>query len=306
MITECAPAFMKYLRYIRSRCDERGLLAIGLGDWCQVGGNEPKAPLSVTDTITSMDIASKIAVMLSAVNMDKEAKYARGEAEKYRNAVRRELIDFNTLTVLGSCQTSQAMALYYGIFNPDEEEKAFNVLLDLVHKADDHIDLGVLGGRVIFHVLSRFGQSDLALKMITREDFPSYGNWIKRGATTLWEEFFSPDTENSQNHHFWGDISAWFIKAIAGINLNPSKTDVNEVLISPSFPSTLSYASGSHVAPLGEVISEWKRTEVGDITLTVSVPKDMRAAAVLPDGFAFENGKTEMPAASGTYRIIKK
>ena len=306
MITECAPAFMKYLRYIRSRCDERGLLAIGLGDWCQVGGNEPKAPLSVTDTITSMDIASKIAVMLSAVNMDKEAEYARGEAEKYRNAVRRELIDFNTLTVLGSCQTSQAMALYYGIFNPDEEEKAFNELLDLVHKADDHIDLGVLGGRVIFHVLSRFGQSDLALKMITREDFPSYGNWIKRGATTLWEEFFSPDTENSQNHHFWGDISAWFIKAIAGINLNPSKTDVNEVLIAPCFPSTLSYASGSHLAPLGEIISKWKRTEVGDITLTVSVPKDMRATAVLPDGFAFENGKTEMPAASGTYRIIKK
>ena len=25
--------------------------------------------------------------------------------------------------------------------------------------------------------------------MITRPDYPSYGNWIARGATTLWELF---------------------------------------------------------------------------------------------------------------------
>ena len=33
-----------------------------------------KAPLSVTDTIMSMDIASKIAILFDAVNMSKEAE----------------------------------------------------------------------------------------------------------------------------------------------------------------------------------------------------------------------------------------
>ena len=87
---------------------------------------------------------------------------------------------------------------------------------------------------MIFHVLSRFGYSDLAFKMITREDYPSYGNWVKRGATTLRENFL-PDNVASMNHHFWGDVSAWFIKCVAGIRPNPSKHNVNELKIAPSF-----------------------------------------------------------------------
>ena len=33
------------------------------------------------------------------------------------------------------------------------------------------------------------GEVDLAYNMIVRPDYPSYGNWVKRGATTLWEGF---------------------------------------------------------------------------------------------------------------------
>ena len=60
MIIESAKAIMSYLHYITTRKDEKGLIHIGLGDWCHVGrGSEyPKAPLEVTDTIMSMDIAN--------------------------------------------------------------------------------------------------------------------------------------------------------------------------------------------------------------------------------------------------------
>lgn len=96
------------------------------------------------------------------------------------------------------------MGLFYNIFEGEEKQTAFNVLLNFVHEADDHMDVGVLGGRVIFHVLSEYGYTDLALKMIIRLDYPSYGNWIERGATTLWENF-NPEFVNSPNHHFfWG------------------------------------------------------------------------------------------------------
>ena len=81
------------------------------------------------------------------------------------------------------------MAIYYNIFEPAERKAAFEQLINLIEEKEYHLDVGVLGGRVLFHVLTDFGYSDLAFSMITRPDYPSYGNWIARGATTLWEVF---------------------------------------------------------------------------------------------------------------------
>lgn len=303
MITESAVAFIRYLDYLSARKDENGLLHIGLGDWCHAGrgADDPKAPLEVTDSIISFDIADKIAFMLKAVgNTDGSAKAERFAAEM-RTAVRANLIDFNTLTVKGECQTSQAMALFYGIFEPEEKPKAFNALLRFVHEADDHLDVGVLGGRVIFRVLSDFGYADLAFKMITRTDFPSYGNWIARGATTLWESFL-PDSVDSPNHHFWGDISAWFIEYLAGINYNHDRISPNTVLIAPKFVDSLQNAEGFYEAPLGKIFCRWKRD--GDkIRLTLEIPEGVKAIYSF-EGY-FLTDCTDSELKTGEYLLEK-
>ena len=310
MITDSADSFIRYLRYLRSRCDGKGLLSIGLGDWCHVGEvKPPKAPLILTDSIMAKDIAGKISVMFGAVGMTREADYAREESEKYREAIRENLIDYATMTALGDCQSSQAMSLYYGVFDVSEENEAFKRLLEMIRAFDDHMDVGVLGGRVIFHVLSRFGYSDLALKMITRPDYPSFGNLIERGATTLWEKLVPDDDHlmqgNSRNHHFWGDISAWFIKRIAGINVNPSERNVNEVRISPSFVGSLDHASAYHSAPSGRVSVLWRR-EGEKVVVDLEVPNGMDATLTLDGGFAFEDGSDEIRVVSGSYVAYKK
>ncbi len=302
MITESAEAFLAYLRYLRTRCDEKGLLAIGLGDWCHVGGQKPKAPLIVTDSIMAMDIADKTALMLAAVGRTEDAAFARREWEAYRKAVRAELLDAEALHIAGDCQTSQAMGLYYGVFESSEKPAAFEELRKMIREADDHIDLGVLGGRVIFHVLSEFGCSDLAYRMITREDYPSYGNWLKRGATTLWENF-KPDCVSSMNHHFWGDISAWFIKCVAGLRLNPGKNDVNTLEIHPSFIQALDSTSAFHEAPAGKISVAWER-KGGEILLSLEIPEGISASAVLEEGYAFSDYDGTAPLTSGTYRIV--
>jgi len=302
MITESAAAFIAYLKYLRTRCDEKGLLAIGLGDWCHVGGTAPKAPLLVTDSVMAMDIASKMATLFDAINRETEAGFARDEALKYRQAIRKILLDARTMQVSGNCQTSQAMCLHYGVFEPEEEHAAVQGLLEQIHNADDHMDVGVLGGRAIFHVLTRFGYGDLAFKMITREDYPSYGNWLKRGATTLWETFH-PDRVDSMNHHFWGDISAWFIKCVAGIRLNPNGNDVNSVVIHPTFLSALQNAQAYHVAPLGKILVRWERSG-RRIRLIVCIPDGMDATAVLDAGFCFEDGAKKKRICSGEYAVI--
>ncbi len=306
MITESAEAFIKYLKYLESRKDEKGLIHIGLGDWCHVGRahENPKAPLEVTDTVISMDIAQKTAFMLDNVGQTEKAEYARKQFESYRKAIRDNLIDFNTMTVKGSCQSCQAMGLYYNIFEPEERQLAFDVLLSLVHKADDHIDVGVLGGRVLFHVLSEFGFADLAYKMITRPDFPSYGNWLERGATTLWENF-DPEFVDSPNHHFWGDISAWFIKWIAGINYNPDRNDITKLTIKPSFINELKNASAYYVSRFGKIEVSWARNGK-NIVLKITIPDGIKAQAELNDDYTFDDGSTSRVVYSGEYTLKAK
>ena len=305
IICESSAAFVKYLHYLTTRNDQDGLLSIGLGDWCNVGERyeKVKAPLIVTDTIMAIDIADKMAVMLDAVDMQAQADFARAVAAQYRNAFRAKLIDFDTMTVHGECQTSQAMAIYYNVFTADEKSAAFDRLLDLIKIADDHIDLGVLGARVIFHVLSDFGCADLALKMIARPDFPSYGYIVELGFNTLWERF-TREPVDSINHHFWGDITAWFVKAIAGIDYNPTATDLSRVDIKPHIVENLDDAAAYYDSNLGKIETSWVKQN-GKVTLTVSVPNEMTGTIAPQNGFVFEDGSTQKPLKCGTYTLVK-
>jgi len=160
-----------------------------------------------------------------------------------------------------------------------------------------------LGSRVLFQVLSRYDHSDLALKMILHPTFPSYANWLERGATTLWEGFRETGV-GSMNHHFWGSISAWFIKCLAGIQFNPHLHNTGEVEISPAFVEALDHAEGFYEAPAGKIAVSWKREKEG-VLLTLEIPEAMQATAVAPNGYRFADGTAEKTVTSGNYPMIK-
>ena len=315
MIQETAHALIKYLHYLTTRTDEDGLIQIGLGDWCQPDVSTPTAPLALTDTLMSMDIAYKTAFMLQAIDRETDAQEANRIYLAFRSAAVAHLIDHDTATAAGNCQTSQAMCLHYRLFTEEETPKAVQKLLDLIHQDGDHMNVGVLGGRVIFHVLTRFGYGDLAYRMITREDYPSYGNWLKRGATTLWENFAPADAGfhdgtnvkrvSSMNHHFWGDISAWFIKDVAGIHFNPTGKDLHDLRICPAFLTALQFAESCYTAPDGKIYVRWEKTGEG-VTLILEIPEIIQACAVLPAGYCFADGQHTMQVHSGSYSIRKE
>jgi alpha-L-rhamnosidase len=306
VLKDNATAMFRYLNYLSNSFNNEGLLTLGLGDWCipNRGADQYKAPLEFTDTVMSMDICKKASYIFDVLNMDLQKSFADGLYNKLRTNVREKLIDFGTMTAAGNCQTSQAMAIFYDVFDNGEKQAAFEKLLKIIEQSNGHMDTGIIGARVIFHVLSAFNRSDLAFNMITRQDFPSYGNWVARGATSLWEDF-QPQGGSvaSLNHHFFGDISGWFIKWIAGINLNPYKNNVNEVNITPKFIASLDYAKGFHIAPTGEIKVEWKR-ESDYITLIVSVAENITGRIILENGLVFEDGLSVKKVASGTYKII--
>jgi len=250
----------------------------------------------------SIDIAEKMAFLFGQLGMTHQQNFALDIVLDFKAAFREHLIDFETMTVAGNCQTSQAMALHYGIFNPEEEQTAFARLLKLIREQDGFMDVGVLGGKVLFHVLTRFGYTDLALAIMIRPEYPSYGNWVAQGATSLWEDFMEDPA--SLNHHFWGDISAWFIKALAGICYNPDGTDWNRVDICPHFPEAMDDASAWFDSNCGRIASKWIR-EADKVLLTLDIPAGIQGQLILKDGWHLENGETTCPAVSGTYVIHK-
>lgn len=269
-----AESAFRYLSYLSTNRTERGTVDLFLGDWCPVGNNR-KATTEFTDSVYAMLICEKSAFIFDVLNMPLQKQFALALYDEIRNATREHLIDKENLIADVKCQTSQAMAIYYNVFDECEKDKAFEILLDMIHENNDFIDFGILGARVLFHLLSDRGYSDLAYKMICRPEWPSYGNFIEKGYTSLPENFVIDEADiHSLNHHFYGDISNWFISKVAGLKYNPDATDCKNLVIEPSFIATLDYAKASFESPFGNIECGWERDESG-IRVTVRKPAEI-------------------------------
>ena len=283
ILTENADAILRYLHYAEGKRDENGLLAYGLGDWCPIGG-KVKPSLKFTDSVTIIACAGMAAFIFDVLGKTEAKEYALRLRDGLRVSVRESLIDRTACIADTDCQTSQAMALFYGLFDENEKEKATAHLIDMIHKNGDFLDTGILGARVIFHVLSEAGESGLAWKMITRKEYPSYGAFVGFGETTIPEAFGLPgEWFYSHNHHVFCDIKNWFISSVAGLRYNPDGRDHKHAVIKPAFIGGLAFAEASYASPSGEIFVRWDRTGNG-ADIHVRTAEGITAEVVLPDG----------------------
>lgn len=306
VIKDNSAMIMRHLYFQKIKMDNDGLLDYGLGDWCAPLKTEENRdydmPRKFTSTAFECITAKRAAELFEITEQYPEAEYANSLAEELKNNIRKHLIDFDTMTVIGESQTSQALAMYAGIFNEDEYAKAGERLLEIINMDNVANTCGVIGLRVIYHVLIGMGKGDVAYKLITSTARGCYGSWIKAGATSMWESFPHDDGSymNSQNHHFLGDIGSLFIQAIAGIRPNPHLKDLAEFEITPDFITDLDYAKASFESKFGTLKSYWKRD--GDsIKLEVCVPDGMYGYLKLPHGYVSDLGDKKLIV--GCYEI---
>lgn len=270
IIEENATAMLRYLEYVSRKRDEKGIVAIGLGDWLPVvrndGGKQSDASLGFTDSVMVLDMCRKGSQMFEAINLPMHKAFAQKLGEEILEAIRKEYIDFDTYVVDNRYQTTQAMAIFYNVFKEEEKEKAFEVLKEIIKEDNYSVTTGFLGLRVIFHVLSNFGEEELAYKMITKPEFPSYGYWVEKGETTLLESFFEYDEYfcQSKNHHFFGDVENWLMSCPGGIKVQ----NENTVKISPKFIKSINWCEATHKMKNGEIKTHWDRKE-NEIVLKV-------------------------------------
>ena len=309
IVEEALPAIWRYINQLMAVTDARGLVCVGLGDWCAPYGY--RSPVQFTSSVVSMEMCREAAFLFRLCGRNAQADFCQTMSDNFRIAIRNHLIDWSNYTVVGcntphtGSQTSQAMAIYYNIFAEEEKPAAFRVLLEKIKEENDHLDTGVLGARTIFFVLSQFGHTDLAHKIMVDPTYPSYGEWVARGETALCEDFNRYDMQiNSLNHHFWGSISAWFIQCISGIYFNPNADDIHRADITPHFATEVSHASAYYICPDGQIEVQWQRTGEKTVELTLTVPQGIHGNLILEKEWGEERtNKSVLPVESRTYQL---
>lgn len=255
VLDENLEAAVRLLRYMIGKKNDDGLFSWGLPDWCETlsaAEDLSSTPLEVSDTLAVIEIFGKFAVLCDIVGRADLAAFCREETEALRERFRKKYLTAGSLI---SCrtQTAQARAIALGIFDESEKEAAFRALLALI-KETGYFKTGVSGARTLFRLLCDNGEQDLALKLMTQSEAPSFRWWIDQGLTTLGESINETYPGSSLrkdgsrtlslNHHFWGDISGVFYRYILGINVNPDLDDSEHIVIDPLPFAEISRARG--------------------------------------------------------------
>ena len=274
----------KYVDYMTAKAKD-GLVSHGLSDWTPV---KTKTPTEVTSSGYYYLDAQTVARTAELLGKSEDAKKYAALAASIRDAYNKQLYQGDGVYSIGS-QTSQSCALHQGLVPAAERAKVEAKLADVVRQNKAYPDFGILGSKYIFRSLSEAGRSDLAYAMATKDDGASYGTWIRRGATTFWEDW---GEGASRNHIMFGDVSAWFYQYLGGIRLAdgvsavaaklaPDAIAFKEFVICPDPVEGLGWVKAEHDSPYGTIRSSWKRAG-GVFTLEIDVPVNTRATVYLP------------------------
>ncbi|MDD8026950.1 MAG: glycoside hydrolase family 78 protein [Acidobacteriota bacterium] len=297
-IEEHYDAWKRYLDYLGRQA--KGLIVdVGLGDWVPAKTVTPTAITSTGYYYGDAVLMSRFAALLGKAD---DARVYAGLAEDIRRAFQAAFIKDDG-SVGNDSQTALSCALFQDLAAPARREAIFAKLVQNVLDQDGHLDVGILGAKYLFRVLADNGRTDLALRVVRQTTPPSYGDWLKRGATTLWEDW---GDGSSRNHVMFGDISAWFYQYLAGINADPEKPAFRHIILRPNPAGALTFAKAWHESPFGRIESEW--TIAGGLfRWRILVPPGATATVYVPaaDPDAVKEGR--LPAArSEAVRFIRR
>ncbi len=208
------------------------------------------------------------------------AKYST-RAQTIRKVVHEEFFDPNENGYANNFQAYLAAALLVGLPPKDLQPAVWKRFEDeiLVHHKG-HFWGGITGGYFIVKNLIESDRTDLMFEMATKEDYPSWGDMLRRGATTVWEAW---EGRNSLLHSSYLHVGMWFNEGLAGIQPDPNGPGYKRFIIKPGVlrSKRLDWVKGRFESPYGTIRSEWQIRN-GTLEVRVSVPPNTTATLYLP------------------------
>jgi len=299
-------------RYIdrTDRLSPDGICDLGLADWISFQASTPQKFTTTIYYYRIVSILAKTAKLLGKT--DDFEKYSL-LAEKIKSAFNEKYLNRETAIYEQGTQTEMSTALIYGL-TPDSlrQRVADNLASRIREKDNGHLNLGLIGSRAIFHALSENGYADLAAEIASQDTYPSLGYWIaKDSATTLYESWkaIGEEPESSLNHIMFGEVNAWFYKALGGIRTMPESAGFQQFILQPHFVKNLTFAKIEYDSPCGKIVSHWQRKGKNKIDWHIVVPANCSAKLILPKGYRLSKAvlpsgeKVDLPQAGEGYEL---
>ena len=276
ILQKARPHIRKWLQYL-NQCRENGFVTheqSGGGDWCLgewcMPSPHPWSDPFLHDIRIPSILVNTVYFIHCADIYQRISKMFDLEVEPWITKERNISVDaVNTLLkenhYADGEQGSNLFPLYAGIVPKEQEMQVLENTIQRIVMNNYRFETGLSGTCFTFRVLDRYDRNDIALKMMLGTEYPSFGNMIKHGATSLWETW---EGNGSKNHTAFSSADAWFTFGLAGIK---PQGGYKEFTLKPYFAPELSHLKFSLDSEYGEISLHWVRTPKG-IEVEFTVP----------------------------------
>ena len=256
------------------------------GDWAspedccmEIAPFSAVTPGSVLSTGYCYYNASVLAEFAGLLNLPDEQALQRNRAEQIRKAMLHKWLQADGSFASGS-QACQAFPLWLGIVPEVQRENVARKLHEAVEVAGDRFTTGNLCTLYVMNALAEHGYVEDAWKLLTREEYPSWGYMLQNDATTIWERFElkKDPTMNSHSHPMYGSVGAWLYTHLAGIR--PVDSGFSKVQIRPYIPEKLTFAEAVLDTCKGQFRVKWQK-QYGKVVLYVEIPFGAEAEVIM-------------------------
>ncbi len=264
----------------------------GLSEWASAGGMDySNARGGGIDAVTTAyffhqaDLLAKSSAIVGKA--DDAARYAKlaGDIRAAYNARYWDAANgwYRTLDSKGAAgpatQVQNILPLAFGMVPAGHEQGVADAIARDVDRQG--LRTGVYGARYLLEILSDYGHANLAYRVATRTEEPSWGWWIKNGHSTMFETWSLGS--RSRDHHYFASIADWMRQRLAG--LRPGAPGYKVVLVKPAIPDGLASAEAAMETIHGRAFSGWEIASHNKLTLTVEVPPNTAGEIWVPTHF---------------------
>ena len=212
-------AMKRYFTWLEAHATN-DIVSEGLGDWYDLGPKKPGpaqlTPPAVTATAFYFYDAKVLSQAAKLLERRDDEKYYATRAEKIRKSYNSRFFHRDTGSYATGSQCANALPLVMNIVEPTNRAR---VLAALVSDVEQHGNTtGDIGFRYLLQAFVQGGRSDAIYRMINQDEKPGYGYELKKGETSLTESW-DANLNSSHNHFMLGQITEWFYKDLAGIDV---------------------------------------------------------------------------------------
>lgn len=273
----------KYLDYLTSRAEE-GIIQYGLGDWYDIGPNNPGYAQLTSNGVTATAIYYYDTIIMHNIaellGYDDDAKIYSEQARMIKNAYNKKFYNSQLKYYDRNSQTANAISLYFGLVDESERNAVYKNLVDGIRKGNYALTSGDIGYRYLLQVLEENGDAEIIYCMNTKYDVPGYGWQLACGATALTESWQAYGFV-SNNHCMLGHLMEWLFSGLGGIRQDKESNGYKKIIISPQMVDGVDNASTTYESPYGKITCNWKKRD-NCIEIETEIPANTQADIILP------------------------